>query len=303
MTLDDRSTSILEPQPAPQSGLAYVDETGHAKLRMSIVGFLDILGFSQSISTTAEAGDAQLLVDRILSAINDSRQYVRRSFTESFTSELHRWALKFFSDNLVLGFPVDGSGLSQASAAWFVIRCAQRYQLRMALNGFFLRGALTQGQICLTDDIIFGSALLECYQLETKASIVPRVILAEPLTQLLAQSFREQTGDASPDARHSICRDIDGWWFVSYLEAAADGEHVDWAAVERHKNAVVQSLAGITRHDVLPKYGWACRYHNMFCHWHREAAGYSDRFRIDRTDESSLICRLGDVADTASEKS
>jgi hypothetical protein len=184
-----------------------------------------------------------------------------------------------------------------------VIRCAQRYQLRMALNGFFLRGALTQGQICLTDDIIFGSALLECYQLETKASIVPRVILAEPLTQLLATSIREQPGELSADARHAICRDIDGWWFVSYLEAAVDGGHVDWATVERHKNAVLQSLSGITRHDVLPKYGWACRYHNMFCHWHRDAAGYSDRFRIDRTDESSLIRRLGDVADAASDKS
>src|SRR5579863_2326903 len=257
MTHDDRTASPLAPRPAS----AYVDEAGHAKLRMSIVAFLDILGFSQSIRTTGEQGDGQLLVDRILGAINDYRQYVRQSFAESFTSELNRWALKFFSDNLVLGFPSEGSDLSPATATWFVVRCAQRYQLRMALNGFFLRGALTQGPICLTEDIIFGSALLECYQLETKASIVPRIILAEPLMQLLTQLHREQTGEKSVDVRHSICRDIDGWWFLSYLEAAVDGERVDWAAVEGHKTAVLQSLAGITRHDVLPKYGWACRYH------------------------------------------
>jgi|GEM_PF-1697816 len=303
MTPDDQTTAPPAPQVASPSSSAYLDPAGRARLRVSIVAFLDILGFSQSIRTSSEHGDDQVLVDRILAAINDSRQYVRQSFTESYALELNRWALKFFSDNLVLGFPIEGSGMSPEASAWFVIRCAQRYQLRMALNGFFLRGALTQGPICLTDDIIFGSALLECYQLETKASIVPRVILAEPLTLLLSKSLRESADATSVDMRHSICRDIDGWWFLSYLEAAVDGERVDWAAVERHKNAVMQSLAGITRHDVLPKYGWACRYHNMFCHWHRDAAGYSDRYRIDRTDETSLIRRLGDVADAAAEKS
>jgi hypothetical protein len=301
MQHDDRPASQAVLQAAPGRDLAYVDETGHARLRQSIVAFIDILGFSQSIRTTAEKDDSQLLVDRILAAMNDSRQYVRQSFPETFTSSLNRWALKFFSDNLVLGFPFEGSGLSPGSAAWFVIRCAQRYQLRMALNGFFMRGALTQGPICLTDDIIFGSALLDCYELESKASIVPRVILAEPLRQLVAKSVREPTDQIPDNARNSICRDIDGWWFVSYLEAATAGEGVDWDLVERHKHAVLQSLAGVTRHDVLPKYGWACRYHNMFCHWHRGAAGYSDRYRIERVDESSTICRLGDVCDESAE--
>jgi hypothetical protein len=171
----------------------------------------------------------------------------------------------------------------------------------MALNGFFLRGALTQGQVCLTDDIIFGSALLECYELESNASIVPRVILAEPLRELLATALKKGAVPNSADPNSAICHDIDGWWFVSYLEAAATGEGVDWELIERHKQAVLQSLAGITRHDVLPKYGWASRYHNMFCHWHRDAPGYSDRFRIERVDESSTICRLGDIADESLE--
>src|SRR5262245_55522485 len=212
MKHDDRSASQAALQAAPGRELAYLDETGHARLRLSVVAFIDILGFSHSIRTTAEKADSQLLVDRILAAMNDSRQYVRQSFPASFTSKLNRWALKFFSDNLVLGFPFEGSGLSPAAAAWFVIRCAQRYQLRMALNGFFLRGALTRGPICLTDELIFGSALLHCYELESKASIVPRVILAEPLQQLVAKSYREHTDETAAKACHTICRDIDGWW-------------------------------------------------------------------------------------------
>lgn len=287
--------------PVTESDSPYVDRAGNARLRASIVGFLDLLGFSQNIRTTSDIGDSQLLLDRIRVAIEDSRQYVRQDLAKNSESKSLSWAVKYFSDNLVVGCPFDGEGDSAASAARFVIRCSQRYQLRMALNGFFLRGGLTEGAVCLTDDIIFGAALLECYQLESKISIVPRVILAESLSRMLVKSFRERTEQISADAAGSICLDIDGWWFISYLEAAVEGGRVDWDSVERHKHSVLQTLAGITRHDVLPKYGWACRYHNMFCLWHRDAPGYSDRFRIGREDESSLIRRLGDVTDTASE--
>lgn len=139
-----------------------------------------------------EQVEAQLLVNRIRAAIDDSKQYVRKNPGQDSALVANPWALKFFSDNLVVGYPFEGTPVSAEMAARFFIRASQRYQLRMALNGFFLRGALT-------------------------------------------------------------------------------------------------------RHDVLPKYGWACRYHNMFCHWHRDSPGYADRFRIDRVDESSKICRLGDA--------
>jgi hypothetical protein len=277
--------------------IAYVDEAGHPQLRMSIVGFLDILGFSHAIQTTRESADSQRLVDKIVAAIADSREYVRRDLADDFAKSSGHWALKFFSDNLVVGYPLESNDLSPAAAAQFIIRCVQRYQLRMALSGWFLRGAMTQGFICLTEDIIFGSALLECYQLETKASIVPRVILAESLRELVATSWQDSMAQMHRSAGSSICRDIDGQWFVSYLEAACDGPEVNWELVDGHKRAILESLAGTTRHDVLPKYGWACRYHNVFCHWHRDAPGYSNRLRIERLDENSTICRLGEITE------
>lgn len=284
--MPDPLSPLISPSP-------YIDESGNAQLRDSIVGFLDLLGFSQSIRITEKLADAQLLVNKILAAINDSRHYVRETLASEFAANPKGWGVKFFSDNLVVGHPVEGHNVTVESATRFVIRCAQRYQLRMAFNGFFLRGALSRGLLCLTDDIIFGSALLESYQLESKASIVPRVILSESLKDAFTRTCRTDAG--YKNLANSICRDIDGWWFVSYLEAASDGTSIDWALVERHQQAIRQSLAGVTAHDVLPKYGWACRYHNMFCHWYRDAPGYSDRYRIDRGDETSLLLRLGET--------
>ncbi len=141
---------------------------------------------------------------------------MRNSYVDDPMADPSRWALKFFSDNLAFGFPADGDEISQDNAAQFAIRCVQSYQLHMALNGFFVRGAMTVGSICLTDEIIFGPSLIESYILESKTSIVPRVILTKPLQELFVSS-----ASASLPSADSICRDIDGWWFVNYLQAGA----------------------------------------------------------------------------------
>jgi hypothetical protein len=276
----------------------YIDHTGSPRLRESIVAFIDILGFSNIATTSATIEDSQAVLDKIAEAIDDSRKFVRETIPEEELQLGGRWATKFFSDNLAFGYPLGESAEERARGAMFIVRSAQRYQLKMAMNGFFVRGALTQGPVCLTDEIIFGSALIECYMLESKASIVPRIVLAEPLQRLITNAYREVTIERSPESAQAVCRDVDGWWFVNYLEAAKRDGAIQWELVERHKATILESLSHTTRHDVLPKYGWACRYHNVFCHWHRDEPGYRDQYRIDRADEQSTICRLGDLSES-----
>jgi hypothetical protein len=97
------------------------------------------------------------------------------------------------------------------------------------------------------------------------------------------------------NADQAICRDVDGWWFVNYLQAVEIDGKIQWEFIDRHKASILESLSHTTRHDVLPKFGWACRYHNVFCTWHRDDPGYSDQYRIDRVDEQSTIHRLRDA--------
>ena len=280
----------------PESTTAYLDETGHPRLRQSVVAFIDVLGFSEFSTSSPTLEDSQRVLDKIAAAIEDSRHFVRQIIPDGENALGRRWATKFFSDNLAFGYPFDDETLDRASTAWFNTRSAQRYQLKMTLNGFFVRGALTIGPVCLTDEIIFGSALIDCYQLESKASIVPRIVLAEPLQQLVTDSYRTNAaGRPDTSIAQAICRDVDGWWFVNYLDAAQDFGKIQWELIEQHKASILESLSHSTRHDVLPKYGWACRYHNVFCHWHRDDPGYSDQYRISRIDEQSTIYRLSDT--------
>ncbi len=278
---------------------AYVDASGRPRLRESITGFLDVLGFSQISTSATTLEQSQHILDQIATAISRSRACVRDTFKGSPFASPDCWALRFFSDNLSFGIPIDSDRASEAEAALFGVRCAQHYQLHMALNHLFVRGALTVGPICLTDEIIFGSALIECYRLETVASIVPRVLITDPLKEILSGRVMS-SGSASADTGNDLCRDIDGRWFVNYLQAAVDSHGVDWQQIEQHKASVLDSLSSTTAHNVLPKYGWSCRYHNIFCHWHRSDPGYSDRYRIDRIDEQSTIYRLADLPERTS---
>jgi hypothetical protein len=279
--------------PVPTITTAYLDASGQPRLRLSIAGFIDMLGFSSLSLSECELNKSQQLLDRIAAAIEDSRRFVRESMAASDIPERKQaWAVKYFSDNLVLGCSIDPDGLDSGWATAFVIRCVQRYQLRMSLNGFFIRGALTQGLLCLTDDIIFGPTLIESYHLESKTAIVPRILVTEALQKHL-RIFCDRGSDTG--AEELICRDIDGWWFVNYLQAAQSPQGVNWESIAQHKDSVLASLSGTTRHDVLPKFGWTCRYHNVFCHWHRNDPGYQDRYRIDRVDEQSTIDRLADI--------
>jgi hypothetical protein len=281
----------------PDLTTAYLDQAGRPRLRQSIVAFIDVLGFSEFSTSSVTLEDSQRVLDKIAAAIDDSRHFVRQTIADGESALGRRWATKFFSDNLAFGYPLDHDADDHAASAWFIIRCAQRYQLKMTMSGFFVRGALTEGPVCLTDEIIFGSALIECYQLESKASIVPRIVLAEPLQQLVTKSFRAHADFLESGADQAVCRDVDGWWFVNYLDAAQDANGVQWDLIEQHKKSILESLSHTTRHDVLPKYGWACRYHNVFCHWHRDDAGYCDQYRISRVDEQSTIHRLNDAAE------
>ena len=122
---------------------AYCDDSGRPRLRESVTAYIDLLGFSHNIMVAQSREQSQQTLEKIVDAIKDSRSFVQRAFTSEELFDRSRSATKFFSDNLVFGVPCDADFDDRTSATMVVIRCAQAYQLRMALHGLFARGALT----------------------------------------------------------------------------------------------------------------------------------------------------------------
>ena len=224
----------------------------------------------------------------------ERRQNLRSESMSARDLDPKRWASSSLATISWSGIPATGQ--PAANGALFVMRCAQRYQLQMALGGFFVRGAVTLGPLCITDEIIFGSALIDSYQLEAKASIVPAHHCdrhgveagcgAHPLGKRPPEAGRKRF--ALPRHRRLVV-----------CQLPASRVRADWDELETNRatqGECVNNTFSLPRHDILPKFGWVSRYHNVFCHWHRNTPGYSDQFRIKRVDEESAIERLSNAS-------
>jgi hypothetical protein len=60
------------------------------------------------------------------------------------------------------------------------------YQLSMALDDYFIRGAISVGELFLDPNTAFGPALLEAHDLESNVARDPRVILAPGVSSTFA---------------------------------------------------------------------------------------------------------------------
>jgi hypothetical protein len=47
------------------------------------------------------------------------------------------------------------------------------------------------------------------------------------------KSYRANEGQSEPAIEQAICRDVDGWWFVNYLDAAQDSRGIQWELIEQ----------------------------------------------------------------------
>src|SRR5262245_6389691 len=113
----------------------YLDAAGRPRLEPSIAGFIDMLGFSQMSTRETDVAASQQLLDRIAEAIAESRRFVRENVGAGTSATLAgRIAVKYFSDNLVIGCPLDAGDVGRSTIVHAVIRCVQQYQLRMALS-------------------------------------------------------------------------------------------------------------------------------------------------------------------------
>jgi hypothetical protein len=96
---------------------SYQNAEGRPRLHASIAGFIDVPGFSQMSVNQTDVHQQQLLLERIADSIEDSRRYVRETISDGDPSAaVHDLTLKYFSDNLVLGCPIDTEGTDPGSA-------------------------------------------------------------------------------------------------------------------------------------------------------------------------------------------
>ncbi|MBX9953249.1 MAG: hypothetical protein K2Y39_29005 [Candidatus Obscuribacterales bacterium] len=224
------------------------------ELALSLCAFVDILGFSNIVKDAHSRNCSKRIMHLLTSALSLSTAAIDKSKNEN-----NLWCHKFFTDNLLIGLKIQ-SNLEYCAAN--MIHIVATHQLAMALSGFAVRGAITAGMLHLSNDLVFGEALVRAHDLEANPSLPrqPRVILDEETKEIVL-------GDTSFSG---MCfKDTDGQLFVNYLDWYWFDAYVPELGAQvlaRHKKFIEKNLnAFSTNRKLYRKYLWLAQYHNFFC--------------------------------------
>ena len=154
--------------------------------------FIDFLGFGEVSAGTNEATILKVLnLLRSLSALRgefDVHSKAEVSGKKIFVKP----AISTFSDHILISYPMqpisDEVGPSERIAAFAITYEFKQLLTSIAATalriGFLVRGGATIGKLYHAQGVVFGEALIEAFQIESRTSIYPRVVLSPSITKL-----------------------------------------------------------------------------------------------------------------------
>jgi hypothetical protein len=229
------------------TGEIFLNASGGPVLRRCAVLYLDLLG----VRAMARSPKAQDHLTAIARAVTSSYR--------NFLDPASQWPAAMLSDALILAAPIP-SELEERATIFGLINQAALLQLSLVEQGLFVRGAIVVGDFHIHDGLIFGQALGDAYERETKDAVHPRVILDGPAAGSQAASGTEDDEDA---AATLLMRDEDGWTFIDYLATLFDEYEDPRPRLAAHRDTIEARLE-VHRSDrrLWEKYRWVAEYHN-----------------------------------------
>ena len=201
------------------------------KYEEQFTAFLDFLGFREVSAQTDDT--TRLRVLNLLLALSALRGEfdVQSTVQETGKSTSIKPAISTFSDHIVISYPLQpiyaDTGFSEQVAGIVILQQFGNLITSIAAAalriGFLVRGAATIGKLYHARGVVFGEALVEAYELESRTAIYPRIVLSPQLT----------SRPAWIDSKIGLTKDNDGLYHFDYfkqlvLRASAPGD--GWAA-------------------------------------------------------------------------
>ena len=250
----------------------YHREDQEPSLLRSVFVFMDILGYADILRQSEADGTQQTAFRDLHKALTAGRKWLQDEDLPEELAKMGRtdlFALKAFTDNIVIGWPVRDDAESEIGSAFFKLGL---FQFQMVLAGYFIRGALAVNDAYVDEIAVFGSALIEAHQGESALARDPRIILTSSAVEATKQHLTYYTPARHAPHVREVLRDTDGQWFLNYLECvlwAEDEQGPFYEELRRHKQVVEDKLSAYKANPpIWSKYAWAASYHNYFCDLH-----------------------------------
>jgi len=244
----------------------YKKHSDQPQLQLSWVCYADILGYKQLTEDAINNGECQNFLNTLNEALSHSYNRIQRLLVNG---EKAIWAVKTFTDNIVIGYPARNADINDGVPEFVsVLNIFMEFQAGLAMKGFFLRGGVAFGEHYMDEDIVFGEAFLEAVKQDRRGG-PPCISLAPSAIERFKKIADYYKYPHSTPHYESLLKDADGSIYLNYLsEAIRDFPDFEiyFDLIKKHNKQIVRGLINYkAKPDIRAKYEWLARYHNFFC--------------------------------------
>ena len=249
--------------------------TNEISYNKKLFAFLDILGFTGIVN---ESRGNPLLVSKIANILARSKQIAASSLNTNLNVlrvDPTQYKYRAFSDTSVISGPYTSHD-DMVFLCWWIMR--YQYLLWKEFRTF-VRGAIAFGDIYEDEDVVFGPAFIDAYQLEKKA-VWPRVLIDKSLLDKSTETERRRDffellawDEDNRLAYLDYLRELLHLFIVAENHRITGERKQDFGApvnlFKDHKQAILtQSTNALEekneskRKDIIKKYVELSKYHN-----------------------------------------
>jgi len=242
----------------------YISDSGQPLLRSSVVAFVDILGYKELITYS---NNSQGTLDKLHAALQKGHQLIDPSEKNPVIIKLgkkDRYAIRAFTDNVVIGYPIKDDAEVELGS---IFTHLSYFQMALTMEGFFIRGAISIGELYMDDITVFGDGLIEAYEGEKSLARDPRIILTESALKSVNQHLSYYGHKVHAPQVRELLKDADGQIFINYLSTLYPEQgYLYLEELSIHKKAIEDKLSYyMSNPPVWHKYLWSANYHNYWC--------------------------------------
>ena len=228
-----------------------------------IVAFLDFLGATEKMKSPEQN-------DIFLQEINYVYAFAKRILQRTQDSRSNKLKIKIFSDNIVIAEEIkDQQNIIKAFVD--IEQFSLLLYTNALLNRNIMRGAISIGQLYMDDTFVYGEALLNAYNCESKIATYPRIIVDKNVFACASEETPEFL--KTSEVEGIIKTDTDGEFFLNPFWGIPQ-------LAENNKNEIKQVLIKISsyilkeyerqlsknKRSTLPKYHWLANQFNLYSH-------------------------------------
>ncbi len=216
------------------------------------LAYVDILGFKKMVADS-EKKDTNMFdkIEKALATINREKSSDKGEIVFKVTT---------FSDNIVISCSADG-GLT---AFCTLIKKLIKLQATLLRDGVLVRGGIAKGLAHHVEDMVFGPAMVDAYELESKYAVYPRIIVEKDVVDWATSDPREEEvhylGELEGLLKSDVYNDIS---YIDILNRNVNEISTNsYLSLMRKVKAIIEEGLKNKNKEVLKKYVWLKNYYN-----------------------------------------